>query len=142
MADARIPSDAVDLFTGKALAHLATITETGRPTVTPIWIDLEGGNVLVNSAKGRVKNRVMEVGAKVAHSIVDPDNSYRFLRLQGVVTERRDAGADEQLERLSQRYLGKAYPWRRPGEQRELFVIRPTHVRTMGPAQFPGTGKQ
>lgn len=118
-----------DLFQGTALAHLAVIARDSQPIVTPVWIDLDGGQVLVNSAKGRVKNRLMRTGAKVALSIVDPQDPYRFVSMQGVVTECLETGADEQLERLSQRYLGRPYPWRRPGEQRELFRIRPTRVR-------------
>lgn len=130
-----------DLLCGKALAHLATVSPDGVPLVIPIWIDRDGDRILVNSSRGRVKNRNMTVGARVALSIVDPENPYRYLSLQGVVEESRTAGADEQLERLSQRYLGRPYPWRRPGEERELFVIRPTRVRAREARHFPGTGR-
>jgi PPOX class probable F420-dependent enzyme len=128
VAEIRIPAEARDLFTGQALAHLATITESGRPAVTPVWIDLDGNTVLVNSSKGRVKNRLMDVGARVALSITDIERPYRFVSVQGDVVARTEEGAAAQLERLSQRYLGKPYPWWRPGEVRELFHIRPTHV--------------
>lgn len=141
MANAEIPSDVLDLFQGTALAHLSVVTASGRPSVTPVWIAVEGDLVLVNSAKGRMKNRLMDVGTHVALSIVDPENPYRFVTLQGTVVERSDRGADEQLERLSERYLGKAYPWRQPGEQRELFFIQPTRVRMSLARHFPGTGK-
>jgi PPOX class probable F420-dependent enzyme len=130
-----------DLLCGKALAHLATVSPAGVPLVTPIWIDRDGDRILVNSSRGRVKNRNMTVGARVALSIVDPEHPYRYLSPQGVLEDCRTAGADERLERLSQRYLGKPYPWRRPCEQRELFVIRPAQVRVRGARHFPGTGR-
>ncbi len=141
MAKIEIPAEVADLLAGPALAHLATVNAAGVPLVTPVWIDRDGDRILVNSSRGRVKNRNMAVGARVALSVVDPGNPYRYLSVQGVVEACRTAGADEQLERLSQRYLGQPYPWRRPGEVRELFVIRPTLVRVRGARHFPGTGR-
>ena len=128
-----IPAAAAALFTGKALASLATVGPTGQPLVTPVWIDRDGDKILVNSAKGRVKNRNMVKGAKVALCIVDPANPYRYLGVQGIVVEVTTRGADEHIDKLSLRYLGKAkYPNRQPGEVRELFVIEPTHVKLQG----------
>lgn len=130
---APIPAAAAALFTGKALAILATVGPTGQPLVTPVWIDRDGGRILVNSAKGRVKNRNMVKGAKVALCIVDPANPYRYFSAQGVVVEVTTQGADAHIDKLSQRYLGMAkYPNRQPGEVRELFVIEPTHVKLQG----------
>lgn len=129
MSSVKLPASVHDLFAGKALAHLAVITQSGRPLVSPVWIDRDGDHILVNSAEGRVKTGSMTVGARVALSIVDPQNPYRYVGVQGEVIERRTEGAEAHIDALSQRYLGKPYPWRRPGERRVLFVIRPTRVK-------------
>jgi PPOX class probable F420-dependent enzyme len=130
---AKIPAAAADLFTGKALAHLATVGPTGRPLVSPVWVDREGDRILINSTKTRVKSQHMKPGAKVAMAIMDPASPFRYLGVQGVVAEVRTAGADEQIDRLAVRYLGKGpYPWRQPGDVRVLFVIEPTRVKMQG----------
>jgi PPOX class probable F420-dependent enzyme len=130
MSAAKIPASVHDLFSGKALANLATVNATGQPLVTPVWVDREGDRVLINSASTRLKNRNMRSGSRVALSILDPENPMRYVGVQGRVVEVREAGADEQLDRLAQRYIGQPkYPWRQPGEKRELFVIEPLRVR-------------
>jgi PPOX class probable F420-dependent enzyme len=128
-----IPAAALPLFSGKALANLATVGPKGQPLVTPVWVDHEGDRILINSAKGRVKNRNMVKGAKVALSVVDPANPYRYVGVQGVVVDVTTEGADQHIDKLSQRYLGQAkYPYRAPGEVRELFVIEPTRIKMGG----------
>ena len=130
MADVKIPAAAHDLFGGKALAHLAVITASGFPNSSPVWIDREGDLILVNSEAKRVKSRHMAVGSKVALSVVDPANPFRYVGVQGVVVERRIQGADAHIDKLSERYTGKTpYPWRKPGDQRVVFVIKPTRVK-------------
>jgi hypothetical protein len=42
-------------FTDRNWGVIATIREDGSPHVTPVWIDYDGENVLVNSAHGRTK---------------------------------------------------------------------------------------
>lgn len=130
---AKIPETVSDLFAGKAVAHLATVGSSGQPLVSPVWIDREGDRVLVNSVKGRVKTVHMAKGAKVALDVVDPSNPFRYVGVQGEVIEVRGPDvADKHIDKLSQRYLGKPYPFRRPGDQRMVFVIEPSHVMVQG----------
>src|SRR3954465_3604507 len=81
---ATIPTSHADLLTTKkAFAHVATLNADGSPQVTPVWIDFDGTHVLVNTAKGRVKARNFEREPRVAVSIADPDNAYRYIGIQG-----------------------------------------------------------
>jgi nitroimidazol reductase NimA-like FMN-containing flavoprotein (pyridoxamine 5'-phosphate oxidase superfamily) len=74
---ARIPDNYLDLLNQKkAFASLATIMANGSPQVTPVWFDYYGGNIRVNTAKGRVKSRTLKPGAPVALAVTDPDNPY------------------------------------------------------------------
>ena len=131
---ATIPEDYLDLVGAKkALAHLATIMPDGSPQVTPVWFDYTGGKIRVNSAKGRVKSRNMTEGAKVALSIVDPENIYRYIQIRGHVAKTTEAGGDAHIDSLAKKYLGlDSYPYRSPGEVRIIFEIEPGSVQTMG----------
>lgn len=129
-----VPNEFRDLLeTKKAFANVATVKADGSPQVTPVWFDTKGDKIRVNTAKGRVKARTMKEGAKVALSIMDPDNPYRYMQVRGTVTRATTDGADAHIDSLAKKYLGKdTYPYRQPGEERIMFEITPEGVQTMG----------
>jgi PPOX class probable F420-dependent enzyme len=128
---ATIPEDFTDLFSKKSFAHLATTMADGRPQVTPVWIDFDGTDVLVNSVTGRVKDKNLRRDGRVALSILDPDNPHRYMAILGQVIEITQAGADEHIDRLAKKYLGlDKYPYHRPGDARVIYKIRPQKVST------------
>jgi PPOX class probable F420-dependent enzyme len=117
----------------KALAHLGTAMPSGAPQVTPVWFDYDGRFFLVNSARGRVKDRNMRRNPAVALSIVDPGNPYRYVSVRGRVVEITEREGDAHIDRLAKKYLGKdRYPYRRPGEVRVIYKIAPERVGGMG----------
>lgn len=129
----KIPENFVDLIQKPAFAHLATVMKDGSPHVTPVWFDYDGEYFMINSAKGRVKDRNMRNNPKVAIAIMDPKNPYRYLEVRGRVTEITEAGADQHIDRLAKKYLNvDRYPNRSPGEVRVLYKVTPDHVSTMG----------
>ncbi|MFQ5975942.1 MAG: PPOX class F420-dependent oxidoreductase [Candidatus Hydrothermarchaeales archaeon] len=124
-----IPVDYLDLFSKKAFANLATIMPDGSPQVTPVWVDFDGELVAVNSAKGRVKDRNMRSNPKVALSMQDPDNPYRYLGVRGRVVEITEEGADDHIDSLAKKYLDlEKYPYRQEGEVRVVYKIKPEKV--------------
>jgi len=128
-----IPDNYKDLFTKRAFAHLATLMKDGSPQVTPVWCDCNGSQVWINSAKGRLKDKNMRRDKRVALSIQDPDNAYRYLAVQGVVEEITENGADEHIDALAKKYLDKdRYPYRAAGEVRVIYKIRPSKISTSG----------
>jgi len=127
-----IPENFRDLFSKRAFGNLATLMSDGRPQVTPVWCDFDGTHVLVNSAKGRQKDRNMRRDARVAIAVSDPDNPYRYLEVRGRVVEITEQGADAHIDRMAKKYLGvDKYPSRRPGEVRLLYKIQPEHTTSM-----------
>ncbi len=127
-----IPAQFLDLFQKPTFAHLATLMPDGRPQVTPVWCDFDGQYVMVNTAAGRQKDKNLQRDARVALSIQDPANPYRYLEVRGRVAERTLTGADEHIDRMAKKYLGKdSYPFRRPGEVRVLYKVAPEHVTSM-----------
>lgn len=131
---AEIPAGFQDLLSNpKAFAHLATVMQDGSPQVTPVWFDHAGGKLRVNTAEGRTKARNMQEGARVALSILDPDNAYRYLQVRGVVRRATEEGAEAHIDSLAKKYLGKdKYPFAQAGEVRVMYEIEPLATQTMG----------
>lgn len=128
-----IPEKYSDLLNKAAFGNLATLMPDGKPQVTPIWVDYDGGFLRFNSARGRQKDRNVRRDPRVAISLMDPENPYRYLEIRGKVVEITEQGADEHIDRLAKKYLGKdKYPFRQPGEVRVMYKIEPEHVSSMG----------
>lgn len=128
-----IPEKFADLFQKKAFASLATINADGSPQVTPVWCDWDGTHVIVNTAKGRRKDRNMRREPRVSLAVVDPDNPYRYLEVRGKVVEVTEQGADDHINRMAKKYLDvDQYPYRQPGEVRVLYKVQPERVSSMG----------
>jgi PPOX class probable F420-dependent enzyme len=126
MAQTGIPASHLDLFKKKAFAHLATLMADGNPQSTPVWVDYDGKNVVINTAEGRQKDKNMQRDGRVALSISDPDNPYRYLEVRGHVVERTHTGADQHIDAMAKKYLGQdKYPYRRPGEVRVVYKVAP-----------------
>jgi len=123
-----IPQNYRDLFDKKAFAHLATLMPDGRPQVTPVWFEYDGRNLVVNTKIGRQKDLNMQRDKHVSLSIQDPDNPYRYLEVRGEIVERTEKGAEEHIDHLSHKYMGVDYPFRKAGEKRVIFKIKPTHT--------------
>jgi len=131
MAQTGIPNSHLDLFKKKAFAHLATLMPDGKPQSTPVWVDYDGKYLVINTAQGRQKDKNMQRDGRVALSIADPDNPYRYLEVRGRVVERTLNGADQHIDAMAKKYLGQdKYPYRQPGEVRVLYKVEPE--RTSG----------
>ena len=128
-----IPEKYADLFDKPAFGNLGTLMPDGSPQVTPVWVDFDGKFVRINSAKGRVKDKNIRRDPRVSISLQDPANPYRYLEIRGRVVDITENGADDHINKLSQKYLGKAvYPYRQPGEVRVTYKIEPEKVSSMG----------
>jgi PPOX class probable F420-dependent enzyme len=134
MPNTTIPEKFLPVLTEtKALAHLATVMPDGSPQVTPVWFHYANGKFIVNTARGRVKDRNMTKNALVALSIVDPANPYAHIAVRGKIVRASEEGADASIDSLAKKYLGQdKYPFRQPGEVRVVYEIEPTSVHAMG----------
>lgn len=130
---ATIPENFLDLFEKKSFAQLATLMPDGSPHVAPVWFEYDGQHFLINTAKGRVKDRNMRRDPRVGIDILDPDNPYRHLSVRGRVVGVTEEGAAEHINKLAKKYIGKdRYPYSGPGEVRILYKIEPQHTFTVG----------
>ena len=127
------PEAYLDLFKKRAFGMFATLMPDGQPQLTPVWCDVEDGKVVVNSARGRQKDRNVERDPRVTITVLDPDNPYRYLEVRGRVTEVTEEGARAHIDKMAQKYLGQEkYPWAQPGEVRVLYKITPDRVTGYG----------
>jgi PPOX class probable F420-dependent enzyme len=111
------------------LAFVATVMEDGSPHVSPVWIAMEDEKITFNTVVGNLKDRNMRRDPRVAISTVNRDDIYDSVTIRGRVVEMTDGEvAERQIDDLARKYLGKIYPWRRPGEARLKVVVEPQVV--------------
>ena len=128
MSDVFTPA-ARAIFAKNTLAHVATLGPDGEPHVTPVWVELDGDDIVINTALGRAKARNLAADDRVAVSLTDPDDPYVVIAVRGTVVGFTTAGADEVIDRLAKKYLDlDAYPFRREGEIRVTVRIRPDRI--------------
>nr|MDQ6866562.1 TIGR03618 family F420-dependent PPOX class oxidoreductase [Thermoproteota archaeon] len=94
------------LLEGKNLAFVATLMKDGWPQITPTWVDIEDGKILVNTAEGRLKQKNISRDDRIAISVADQNNPYHMVTVRGRVVEQTNEGADEHVDKLAKKYLG------------------------------------
>jgi PPOX class probable F420-dependent enzyme len=124
----RLSQAAVKMLQEKQLAQISTIMPDGSPQLTPVWVDVEddGSHVLINTVEGRLKAKNTARDQRVAVSVVDSQNWQRFVIVRGKIVEQTREGADEHIEKLAWKYLGKSF--HHPGDQRLILRIKPEWV--------------
>jgi PPOX class probable F420-dependent enzyme len=127
-----VPESHLDILNKASLANVATVDANGMPQVTPVWIDYVDGYFLMNSARGRKKDRNLRQRGQVALSIVDKDNLYRYIGVQGCVVEISEEGAEAHIHKLSYKYRGRPYDALPAGQVRVIYKIEPQRIWTMG----------
>jgi hypothetical protein len=128
-----IPEGYEDLLESTALVHVATIGPHGEPQNNPVWFGWDGEHVLFSQTKARQKYRNLQRDARVAFSMVDPDNPYRYLEIRGeVIRVEVDPNLDF-INSMAKKYLGlDKYPYHQPDDERLVVFVRPEHTTQMG----------
>ncbi|HUG16790.1 MAG TPA: PPOX class F420-dependent oxidoreductase [Thermomicrobiales bacterium] len=130
---ATIPTEYRDLLDRPILVSLATIQPDGQPQVHPVWADLDGTHVRVNTAQGRRKHLNMQERPKVTVLVTDPDDAFRWMEIRGTVRKVATDGADAHIDKLARDYMGvEVYPNHRPDESRIICYVEPTRVIASG----------
>jgi len=128
---AQLPEAAQKLLREPNFGHLATLMPDGSPQVTPVWVDLDGGYILVNTAEGRRKPKNIRHDPRVAIDVISREDPYRMVTVRGRVVDVTSEGADAHIDKLAKKYLGQdKYPFRAAGERRVIFKIEPEYVAT------------
>jgi len=124
-----IPDSHKDLLEDEAnaLAYLATLMPDGTPQLTPLWFNSDGQYIVINSAKGRIKDRNMRARPSVAVVIQDRKIDTRYIQVRGVVGEITEDGALDHIDQLSMKYRKRHW---KPveGQTRVMYKILPESV--------------
>lgn len=128
-----IPVKYKDLFEKPIVVSLVTIMPDGQPQATPIWIDYDGTHLIVNTARGRQKDKNMHKNAKVTILAIDPANPYHWVEVRGHVVDEDESTGLDVINALSKKYRGvedyySANPSMRGKEQRVTYKIEPIHI--------------
>jgi len=133
----KLPESARKMLQDKAYGHVVTSAPNGRPQATMVWVDVEGDEVLFNTAEGREKARNLRRDPRVVISIQDRNNPQAYLLVHGTASV-AEAGADAHIDKLAKRFLGvDKYPYRQPGEKRLLIRVRVDRLGGFAPGMKP-----
>ena len=120
------------LFQQKNLIFISTINSDGSPQLTPVWGDYDGEHVLVNTAEGRLKHKNILRDPRVAISVVDHNNPLNMTTIKGKVIEIIPDYDYVHANKLTKQYMGiDEYPFKRDGEKRIIFKIKPVKIFVM-----------
>ncbi len=128
-----VPESHKDLLESTALAEIATIGPDGAPQVNPVWFGWDGTLLSFSQTKTRQKLKNLERDNRIALSIVDPINPYRYIEIRGKVVEFIEDPDKAFIDSMAKKYLGEdKYPWNQPGDERVIVVVEPERALTMG----------
>jgi len=120
---------AIDLLKGKNLVFIATLMKDGSPQLSPVWADYEDGFVMINTAEGRIKHKNILNDTRVAVSVVANENPLDMITIRSKVVEILPDYDYVHINKLTKKYMGiENYPFRREGEKRIVFKIKPDKV--------------
>ncbi len=134
MSQVTITPEIAKLFQGKNFVSFSNLMKDGSPHVAPVWVDIDGNTILINTAVGRVKEKNVKRDNRVALSIFDHQNPYDMVAIRGKVIELTSDGADEHIDKLAKKYFGlDKYPYHSPDEKRIIVKIKPEKIYRMPP---------
>jgi PPOX class probable F420-dependent enzyme len=122
-----LPDGLLTLLRQSSLCYLSTVMPDGSPQLTQTWVDTDGEHILINSVAGFQKVRNIERDPRVALTVSDPENTFRYFAVRGQVLNVTEDGAAEHIEKLAQRYLGGPYPWYGGRDQTRLLITIEAH---------------
>jgi len=128
-----LPDPLIALLRRPSTCFIATTMPDGSPQLTQTWVDTDGENIVINTVRGYQKVRNLERDPRVAVTVSDPDNPFRYYAVRGRVLAVTAQGGAEHIEALSQKYLGGPYPWYGGRDQvRLILTIGADAIHAMG----------
>jgi PPOX class probable F420-dependent enzyme len=124
-----IEGRAAELLKGKNFCVVSTLRSDGSVHAAPVWVDVQDGQPVLNTAEGRAWPNNLERDPRVTLTVQNMENPYEYVTVRGRIGERTTTGADEHIDALAMKYMGvESYPLRQPGEQRVIIRVDPEYV--------------
>jgi PPOX class probable F420-dependent enzyme len=128
-----MPDGLLELLRRPSPCFLATVMPDGSPQLTQTWVTTDGENILINVVDGLQKSKNVARDPRVSVNIADPDNVFSYYGVRGRVIAATTDGAQESINEISQKYLGRSYPnFRGVPETRLLLTIAVDSVQRTG----------
>ena len=126
----RLSTKAKELIDGKNFGSVATLMQDGSPQVAPLWIDRVGDTIILNTTRSRQRTKNLKRDRRVAITVFDQANPYSNVSIRGNTIEITEEGAEEHIDKMSMKYLGRPYPWedRTPKDPRILIRVEAEHI--------------
>jgi len=132
MTEAQLTAEEREFLEKPFVGVVTTLQPDGSPQSTVVWVDVDDEGPSINTAYGRVKPRNLARDPRISLVVVDPNDPYRWVKINGAGTL-VDEGADEHIDRLSLKYTGNpVYANRTPDEQRVTVRITPDRILSRG----------
>ncbi|MEJ7716455.1 MAG: PPOX class F420-dependent oxidoreductase [Thermoleophilaceae bacterium] len=132
MAEA-IEGRARELLEAPNFCHVGSLRKDGTPAVSPVWVDVQGDRVVLNSAEGRAWPANVRRDPRVNLTVQNMENPYEFVSIKAHLVEDTQEGADEHIDAMAMKYLGEEkYPFRSEGEVRVMFKFEADDVSHFG----------
>jgi PPOX class probable F420-dependent enzyme len=129
----RIEGRAEELLKAKNFCHVSTLRKDGSVQCAPVWVDVQDGQAILNTAEGRAWPTNLERDPRVTLTVQNLENPYEYLEIRGRVAERTHDGADAHIDGMAKKYMDvDEYPLRQPGEQRVILKIEAEHAHVRG----------
>jgi PPOX class probable F420-dependent enzyme len=130
---AKLEGRGEELLKAKNFCTVATLRPDGSVHAVPVWVDVQDGRAVLNTAEGRAWPRNLERDPRVTLTVQNLENPYEYVAIRGHVAERTHEGADEHIDALAKKYMDQdTYPLRQPGEQRVIIRVEAEHVHVLG----------
>lgn len=128
-----IPEKYADILEKVAFANIATIGPDGGPQNNPVWFDWDGEHFKFSQTRGRQKYKNLQRDPRIAVSIIDPDDPYRYMEIRGRVVAIEEDPGNTFINKMAKRYIGAdEYPYHQPGDERVVMHVEPEHATHMG----------
>jgi PPOX class probable F420-dependent enzyme len=115
-----------ELATGKNFAAVTTVLPSGSLQTQMIWVDVEDGEIVLNTETHRAKAHNVARDPRITVLIRDEANPYRYAEVRGKVTGVENGErARRQVDRLSRKYTGEDYPPDNIKSERVILRVTP-----------------
>lgn len=106
-----LPDGLLDLLRKPSPCFIATIDPDGSPQLTETWVGTDGEHIVINTVEGFRKVRNVGRDPRVSVVVTNAENASDYFSVKGRVVDVTTKGAVEHIDELSQKYLGRPYPW-------------------------------
>lgn len=128
-----VEGKAEEFLKGRNFCNVATLRDDGSVHAAPVWVDVQDGRPVLNTAEGRAWPANLRRDPRITLTVQNGENPYEYVTIRGVASEFTHEGADEHIDKLAMKYLGEeSYPFRQPGEQRLIVRVDPESVHVYG----------